>query len=142
MSCSIILFFFFFKQKTAYEMRISDWSQTCALPICIGIDDIVVVEGEQEGMAVLVLVAVLLVHLVVGAPHALVTDDALALFDGFGGEHAVAVDGRQAAGDLLFWHCLVPDDSRKCGLMAHPARPTRPAAPARPRTDRATPRAT
>src|SRR3546814_1559496 len=25
--------FFFVKQKTAYEMRISDWSQTCALPI-------------------------------------------------------------------------------------------------------------
>src|SRR3546814_17758011 len=25
--------FFFFKQKTAYEMRISDWVQTCALPI-------------------------------------------------------------------------------------------------------------
>src|SRR3546814_5322584 len=28
----LVLFFFFFKQKTAYEMRISDW-QTCALPI-------------------------------------------------------------------------------------------------------------
>src|SRR3546814_20682789 len=26
--------FFFFKQKTAYEMRISDWSSACALPIC------------------------------------------------------------------------------------------------------------
>src|SRR3546814_3243341 len=26
--------FFFFKQKTAYEMRISDWSSDCALPIC------------------------------------------------------------------------------------------------------------
>src|SRR3546814_6549256 len=26
-------FFFFFKQKTAYEMRISDWSSDCALPI-------------------------------------------------------------------------------------------------------------
>src|SRR3546814_6594834 len=26
-------FFFFVKQKTAYEMRISDWSSTCALPI-------------------------------------------------------------------------------------------------------------
>src|SRR3546814_1916289 len=26
-------FIFFFKQKTAYEMRISDWIQTCALPI-------------------------------------------------------------------------------------------------------------
>src|SRR3546814_15850446 len=25
--------FVFFKQKTAYEMRISDWSQTCTLPI-------------------------------------------------------------------------------------------------------------
>src|SRR3546814_788169 len=30
LSCS---FFFFFKQKTAYEMRISDGVQTCALPI-------------------------------------------------------------------------------------------------------------
>src|SRR3546814_10105281 len=27
--------FFFFKQKTAYAMRISDWSQTCALPISV-----------------------------------------------------------------------------------------------------------
>src|SRR3546814_6100665 len=26
---------FFFKQKTAYEMRISDWVQTCALPILL-----------------------------------------------------------------------------------------------------------
>src|SRR3546814_9326153 len=24
--CDIIVFFFFFKQKTAYEMRVSDWS--------------------------------------------------------------------------------------------------------------------
>src|SRR3546814_8737269 len=69
-------------------------------------------------MAVLVLVAVLLVHLVVGAQHALVTDDALALFDGLGGEHAVAVDGRQAGGDLLFWHCVVPGDGRKWGIRS------------------------
>src|SRR3546814_19248841 len=27
------MLFFFFKQKTAYEMRISDWSSDCALPI-------------------------------------------------------------------------------------------------------------
>src|SRR3546814_1904765 len=27
------MYFFFFKQKTAYEMRISDWSSACALPI-------------------------------------------------------------------------------------------------------------
>src|SRR3546814_15518736 len=27
--------FFFFKQKTAYEMRISDWSSDVALPICV-----------------------------------------------------------------------------------------------------------
>src|SRR3546814_1958210 len=27
--------FFFFKQKTAYEMRISDWSSACALPISL-----------------------------------------------------------------------------------------------------------
>src|SRR3546814_6635852 len=30
----VYIFFFFFKQKTAYEMRISDGVQTCALPIC------------------------------------------------------------------------------------------------------------
>src|SRR3546814_2161096 len=28
-----LFFRFFFKQKTAYEMRISDWVQTCAHPI-------------------------------------------------------------------------------------------------------------
>src|SRR3546814_4726419 len=31
--CCFMLLFFFFKQKTAYEMRISDWSSACALPI-------------------------------------------------------------------------------------------------------------
>src|SRR3546814_4223423 len=31
-------YFFFVKQKTAYEMRISDWSSDCALPICVGIE--------------------------------------------------------------------------------------------------------
>src|SRR3546814_4078713 len=29
----MFIYVFFFKQKTAYEMRISDWSSTCALPI-------------------------------------------------------------------------------------------------------------
>src|SRR3546814_3859872 len=28
-----MVYFCFFKQKTAYELRISDWSSTCALPI-------------------------------------------------------------------------------------------------------------
>src|SRR3546814_14309055 len=32
-SCMFVVVFCFFKQKTAYEMRISDWSSTCALPI-------------------------------------------------------------------------------------------------------------
>src|SRR3546814_13067280 len=30
------MYFFFFKQKTAYEMRISAGVQTCALPISVG----------------------------------------------------------------------------------------------------------
>src|SRR3546814_4778376 len=33
MYISVIISFFFFKQKTAYEMRIRDWSSECALPI-------------------------------------------------------------------------------------------------------------
>src|SRR3546814_18934512 len=36
------MIFFFFKQKTAYELRISDWSSTCALPICL-------IEGAHQG---------------------------------------------------------------------------------------------
>src|SRR6059058_6439473 len=32
---AIVLFFFFFKQKTAYEMSLRDWVQTCALPILL-----------------------------------------------------------------------------------------------------------
>src|SRR3546814_6241655 len=37
-------YIFFFKQKTAYEMRISDWSQTCALPIWV----VLVAAGGRE----------------------------------------------------------------------------------------------
>src|SRR3546814_9840499 len=33
MTFRVTLVLFFFKQKTAYEVRISDWSSTCALPI-------------------------------------------------------------------------------------------------------------
>src|SRR3546814_3236153 len=43
--------FFFFKQETAYERRISDWSSTCALPISVS--DGVGVQVEQGvGLAV------------------------------------------------------------------------------------------
>src|SRR3546814_10138285 len=34
MIMSRLVVFFFFKQKTAYDMRISDWSSDGALPIC------------------------------------------------------------------------------------------------------------
>src|SRR3546814_8190685 len=54
-----VLLFFFFKQKTAYEMRISDWSSTCALPtwermarileICV--DSIASLDAACEGGA-------------------------------------------------------------------------------------------
>src|SRR3546814_5907931 len=44
------MFFFFFKQKTAYEMRISDWSSTCALPIYRLMPLRVSPEGEMVGL--------------------------------------------------------------------------------------------
>src|SRR5690606_2658635 len=56
---------------------------------------------EQEGMAVLVELAVFRVDLVVGPQTALVADDALALLDDLGGENALAVDLRAAGDDLL-----------------------------------------
>src|SRR3546814_2903935 len=40
--CLLVRFFFFFKQKTAYEMRISDWSSD----VCSS--DLVLVEDAQH----------------------------------------------------------------------------------------------
>src|SRR3546814_4387109 len=37
--------FFFFKQRTAYEMRISDWSSDVCLPISFNEGDVVTVGG-------------------------------------------------------------------------------------------------
>src|SRR3546814_5024740 len=38
--CSCLAFFFFFKQKTAYEMRISDWSSdVCSSDLLYGSED-------------------------------------------------------------------------------------------------------
>src|SRR3546814_3748389 len=42
---------FCFKQKTAYEMRISDWSQTCALPIYLDRARLADEAGEELGSA-------------------------------------------------------------------------------------------
>src|SRR3546814_4378562 len=50
MLCTIILFFFFFKQKTAYEMRISDWgSDVCSSDL--GRDRAVRLAGCIAGIA-------------------------------------------------------------------------------------------
>src|SRR3546814_6060924 len=50
-----IVFFFFFKQKTAYEMRISDWSSdVCSsdLAVALGAQDIGELVDAREDMAV------------------------------------------------------------------------------------------
>src|SRR3546814_3724501 len=53
LSCVLYLLFFFFKQKTAYEMRISDWIQTCALPISVAPrmlgNDIIALTDDDAG---------------------------------------------------------------------------------------------
>src|SRR3546814_15200818 len=45
------MFVFFFKQKTAYEMRISDWSSDVALPISQRVGAIPAAGDEQERQA-------------------------------------------------------------------------------------------
>src|SRR3546814_1291662 len=49
--CVCIVFFFFFKQKTAYEMRISDWSSdVCSSDLREGRDEFATgFAGEQVG---------------------------------------------------------------------------------------------
>src|SRR3546814_7728658 len=46
----MLFFFFFFKQKTAYEMRISDWSSdVCSSDLRAGADEGAVAEGAGYG---------------------------------------------------------------------------------------------
>src|SRR3546814_10141285 len=46
------MFFFFFKQKTAYEMRISDWSSdVCSSDLSKHLIDAVFVEGHTDSDA-------------------------------------------------------------------------------------------
>jgi hypothetical protein len=66
----------------------------------VGVDDVFVVEGEQEGVAVVVLGAVDAVDFVVAGQPAVVLDEFLALGDRGGGEHSVAVDLRAAGGEF------------------------------------------
>src|SRR3546814_2219654 len=48
------MFFFFFKQKTAYEMRISDWSSdVCSSDLWLAVHDIAE-EGGEAGRLLLV----------------------------------------------------------------------------------------
>src|SRR3546814_8708705 len=48
------LFFVFFKQKTAYELRISDWVQTCAFRSSTAMVRWIVESGRSTRLSVLV----------------------------------------------------------------------------------------
>src|SRR3546814_4763954 len=43
-----VLFFFFFKQKTAYEMRISDWSSDVCSSDLVDIDAVDLLDRRQQ----------------------------------------------------------------------------------------------
>src|SRR3546814_7074027 len=47
LQCMFLFLFFFFKQKTAYEMRISDWSSDVCSSDLVGTDDEQAVMGRQ-----------------------------------------------------------------------------------------------
>ena len=66
----------------------------------VGIDDVLVIEGEQERVAGVDVAALAGIDFLVGAARALVFDDALALGDRLDGEYAVAMDGGATGGDL------------------------------------------
>src|SRR4249919_1666150 len=73
----------------------------------VGVDHVVVVEGEEERVATVRGSGVSGIDFRMGAALALVLDDALALGDWQLGENAVAVDGG-FAGDDLAWHADIP----------------------------------
>src|SRR3546814_16166427 len=44
--CVVVYLFFFFKQKTAYELRISDWSSdVCSSDLFLNLDDLLLFPG-------------------------------------------------------------------------------------------------
>src|SRR3546814_18804604 len=49
MVCNFICFFFFFKQKTAYEMRISDWSSdVCSSDLYIAVNKLMPQLSDED----------------------------------------------------------------------------------------------
>src|SRR3546814_6428376 len=51
MSLLCLFMFFFFKQKTAYEMRISDWSSdVCSSDLCAGVPHADALDGAGHAM--------------------------------------------------------------------------------------------
>src|SRR3546814_6326813 len=61
--CFVDCFFFFFKQKTAYEMRISDWSSdVCSSDLLVFALKLLVPRGRPAALAAFALAAVLLVQ--------------------------------------------------------------------------------
>src|SRR3546814_2056797 len=68
----VVLCCFFFKQKTAYEMRISDWSSDCALPISIVFVVIALVIGGSIGAVLARRIQMTAMPQLVAAMHSLV----------------------------------------------------------------------
>src|SRR5690606_27090493 len=108
--------------------------------LVVGVDHVLVVEGEQEGVAALHVAGAVGGDLGMGAALAPVLDDALALADGLDGKYAVAVDGRLAGGDLA-GHGR-SRRQREPAILAHAGAGANPAADVRrPATGRARPTA-
>ena len=84
----------------------------------VGVDHVLVVEREQERVARVGVAAVAGVDVGVGATAAAVLDQALALGDGFDGEHAVAVDGGATGDDLARHAACSGEMDRHCDRRA------------------------
>src|SRR3546814_20875376 len=93
--CVCILGFFFFKQKTAYEMRISDWSSdVCSSDLQDGRADAAAADQRLEGRQVTIL---LLLHVADGLGARVPGEHReLALVDPLGAELAGMVDPHDA----------------------------------------------
>src|SRR3546814_2785836 len=88
------LFFFFFKQKTAYEMRISDWSSDVVLFRSADLVEVAGLAADREHrQAAGVDLGLDVGECVVGRSAGLV--------EAVGGQAAVADGVREAAGDVL-----------------------------------------
>lgn len=97
----VVVFIFFDYCFVVWVVVVVDL--VCVVVFVVGIDYLVVIEGEQEGMVVFDIVVVIGINVVVVVQQVFVLDYVFVLFDWGDGEYVIVMDGGFVGLDF-FWY--------------------------------------